>query len=98
MKPEKEFSKELSNAYSTDYYNNSWVACIRMLRKREYNDEQIEAIIRSKWTRWAHDGWQSKTGKWSKTPAKALAKFLDSYGERLNDDLIELVIGICSKY
>lgn len=95
MKPEKEFSQELSDAYSTNYYNNSWVACIRMLRKRNYNDEQIEAIIRSRWTRWAHDSWQTKNTKWSKTPAKALAKFLDNYGKNLNDELVKLVTVIC---
>lgn len=46
----------LENAYSTDRYRNGWSGCVRMLLKRGYNEAQIEAIIRSKWTRWAADG------------------------------------------
>jgi hypothetical protein len=91
MKNVKEFSKELSGAYSTNRYNNSWVACIRMLRKRQYNDEQIEAIICSKWTRWAADCFESK--QYTKTPAKALANYLDGI-RNLNKELVSLVIGI----
>ena len=44
-----------------------------MLRKRGYNDQQIEAIIRSKWTRWARD--MASTYKGS---APKLAAFLDA--------------------
>lgn len=51
MKNEKEFAKELSDAPCTKNFK-CWIACIRLLRKRNYNDEQIEAIIRSKWMRW----------------------------------------------
>jgi hypothetical protein len=50
-----QFAIELASAYSTSRYKGGWVGCIEMLRKRGYSDPQIEAIIRSKWTRWAAD-------------------------------------------
>lgn len=71
-KPVAKFAKELSDAYSTAAYGG-WVGCIKMLRKRGYDDRQIEAIIRSKWTRWARDMASSYKG----TP-KMLAAYLDN--------------------
>lgn len=71
-KPIRQFAEELSDAYSTDAYGG-WYGCIQMLRKRGYNDREIEAIIRSKWTRWARD--MNSSYKGSPT---ILAKYLDS--------------------
>ena len=51
----RQFAAGLSDAYSTYGYKNGWSGCIRMLRARGYNDREIEAVIRSKWTRWARD-------------------------------------------
>jgi hypothetical protein len=70
QKPVKEFAEELSDAYSTDAYGG-WEGCILALRRRGYDDRQIEAIIRSKYTRWAADE-NSGTG----TP-KGLLTFID---------------------
>ncbi|MFM9469743.1 hypothetical protein ACKI1K_43920, partial [Streptomyces scabiei] len=42
------------DAYSADRYN-SWPAVAQVLINRGYNDRQVEAIMRSKWTRWAND-------------------------------------------
>jgi hypothetical protein len=53
--PAKDFADQLSDAYSTDRYRNGWNASIAMLRRRRYTDREIEAIIRSKHTRWAAD-------------------------------------------
>jgi|SRR5215467_7617140 len=45
-----------ADAYSWDEYNEAgWRSCCRMLAKRGYNALEIEAIMRSKWTRWAVD-------------------------------------------
>lgn len=69
------FADELSDAYSTNNYGGNWKPCIRMLRKRGYNDREIEAIIRSKWTRWADDNTQKRYGK---TTSADLARYLDN--------------------
>lgn len=58
----EELSEKTSDAYSYDRYN-SWSACIKALRKAQYNDMQIEAILRSKWTRWAADSSDKSYGK-----------------------------------
>lgn len=65
----------LENAYSTDRYRNGWSGCVRMLLKRGYNEAQIEAIIRSKWTRWAADGSAKRYGQ---VTSADLARFLDT--------------------
>lgn len=70
------FAEELSDAYSTGRYRGGWSACIRMLRARKYDDRQVEAIIRSKWTRWAADG--SKNPQYGYATSMDLARFLDS--------------------
>lgn len=75
MKNIKEFNEELGNAYSTSNYNGTWIPCIKMLRKRGYNDLQVEAIIRSKWTRWAADGSDKRYGR---VNSADLARFLNT--------------------
>lgn len=55
MIPVKDLAEKLADAYSTENYGGSWSACVKMLRRRGYDDRQVEAIIRSKWTRWAAD-------------------------------------------
>lgn len=45
-----------ASAYSFDAYGEKgWRSCIKMLIKRGLTDRQIEAVLRSKWTRWAGD-------------------------------------------
>lgn len=58
----QELSEKTSDAYSFDRYN-SWEACIKKLRKAGYDDREIEAILRSKWTRWAADAGNKPYGK-----------------------------------
>lgn len=72
-------AERLSDAYSTDRYRNGWKGCIRLLRQRGYNDRQIEAIIRSKWTRWAGDASSKGYGCVTSTD---LANFLDTLAKR----------------
>jgi hypothetical protein len=74
MKDVKLFAEELSDAYSTDRYRNGWAGCIRMLRKRGYTDREIEAIIRSKHTRWAGD---SSDKPYGKVTSVDLARYMD---------------------
>lgn len=70
----KELAERCADAYSTDRYRNGWAGCVRMLRQRGYADPAIEAIIRSKWTRWAGD----MAGKDSGCTSTDLARFLDT--------------------
>lgn len=46
--------EKTSSAYSFDRYK-SWEACIKALLKMQYTEQQIEAILCSKITRWAAD-------------------------------------------
>lgn len=63
-----------ADAYSADSYSN-WTACARLLARLGYNEHQAEAILRSKWTRWARDMWQGRG-----TPTSmALRDFLIKY-------------------
>ena len=90
MKSVQEFNEELQNAYSTSNYNGNWKPSIKMLRKRGYDDREVEAIIRSKWTRWAADGSGKKYGK---NTSVDLAKFLDSGKGVTKQEVAELVEG-----
>ncbi len=62
------------DAYSFDRYGwPRWVACIRMLARRGFDAREIEAIMRSKWTRWAGD----MSGKpYGRVTSADLARFL----------------------
>lgn len=63
------------DAYSANVYR-SWVSVARLLLSRKFTEREAEAIMRSKWTRWAADGY--KGGRSSGVPASALADFLDN--------------------
>ena len=85
----QELNEQLQDAYSTDNYNGNWSPCIKMLRKRGYDDRQVEAIIRSKWTRWAADGSNNRYGH---VNSADLSRFLDSQ-KNLAQEVAELVVG-----
>jgi hypothetical protein len=78
IKSVAELAKQLAGAYSTESYGGDWSACIKALRKRGYNDLQIEAILRSKWTRWAGDMVVTNTHRYGSFTAKDLLKFMDN--------------------
>lgn len=84
----KELAEKTADAYSAALYGPvEWTRCARLLQARAYTDREVEAILRSKWTRWAADG--------SYTPqqptAADLAKFLDSIHGRKGYSVAELV-------
>lgn len=85
----QELNDKLQDAYSTSNYNGNWSPCIKMLRKRGYDDRQVEAIIRSKWTRWAGD---SSDKRYGHVNSADLARFLDSQ-KNLAAEVAELVTG-----
>lgn len=52
---DEELAIKCADAYSTDRYSSDWRPCVKMLRRHGLTDAQVEAVIRSKWTRWAGD-------------------------------------------
>lgn len=70
--PVKSFAARLAAlTNSTKGYRNGWGGCIRMLREVfGMNDREIEAVIRSKWTRWAGDSSQHRHGEYTSTDLK----------------------------
>ena len=58
-----ELAAATQDAYSADRYGESWRAVALLLVRQGYSDEIIEAILRSKYTRWAADAWDEATAK-----------------------------------
>lgn len=84
-----EMATQTEDAYSAGSYN-SWEQVCRVLAKRGFNAWEAEAILRSKWTRWCRDEFQ--TG--AKANSKHLEKFLDKYGYKPGHaEVNELVLG-----
>lgn len=81
----KKIADETQDAYSADRYN-SWEQVAKVLLKRGYDARQTEAIMRSKWTRWAADASSKPYGK---VPAKAVLDFLDKM-TNVHDEVVKL--------
>lgn len=57
-------ARETANAYSHDAYGEKeWQKLCRMLVRAGWTIEETEAIVRSKWTRWARDAKSREQGK-----------------------------------
>jgi hypothetical protein len=86
----KVLASRTGNAYSYDRYR-SWNAVAEALLRRGYSEREAEAIMRSKWLRWAADDIGARYGHAS---AKALMRYLST---RLTDkEVAELVDGTFS--
>jgi hypothetical protein len=66
-------------AYSFDRYA-SWTAVCNALVKEGYTDDQVEAIVMSKWARWAADQ-AAGNYAYGKFPAKVLVEFVRKQGK-----------------
>jgi len=75
------FAMELSDAYSTDRYRGGWRPCITMLRRRGLSDRQVEAVIRSKWTRWAADQAANRGKRYGQATSTDLEAFLETVSD-----------------
>lgn len=64
-----------ADAHSVPRYA-SWPACAQVLLTRGMTDREAEAVLRSKWMRWAAD---SSNERYGRVPAKAIAAVLDSW-------------------
>lgn len=78
----EDLADKTSDAYSATRYN-SWKACVKALRKEGYDDMQIEAILRSKLTRWAADHSKNAYGKASSVD---LLKYIRKYESKESID------------
>jgi len=76
------------DAYSSNRYN-SWPAVISMLVRRGYNDREIEAILRSKWMRWAAD---SSPKPYGKATFKDVEHFLDDWRNKFNPSEVRQLV------
>lgn len=72
-------AERTADAFSWDNYSGyRWTAAVAMLLRRGYSDREAEAILRSKWTRWAADMASSRKGwRYGRTSSSDLARFLD---------------------
>lgn len=85
----QQLAEQLETAYSTDRYRGGWLSCVKMLRKRGYSDREIEAIIRSKHTRWAGDASSSRYGY---VNSADLARYIDKHSkDEWTKEVAELV-------
>ena len=82
-------AERTSDAYSSNRYGESgWRGAAAMLLRRGFNERQAEAILRSKWTRWAAD----QAGKrYGHTSGADLARFLDGM-KNLKQEVDALVL------
>lgn len=61
-KAAKELANKCADAYSADRYA-SWPAVAEWLLRKGYTEAEAEAIMRSKWTRWAADASSNRYGR-----------------------------------
>ena len=67
-----------ADAYSADRYA-SWKGVALSLLQAGYSLEATQAILRSKWTRWAADAWSDRSprARYGHIPAKSVIAWLD---------------------
>jgi len=82
-----------ADAYSVSRYA-SWPACAQVLVTMGLNDLGVEAVLRSKWMRWAADGSSEREGR---VPASAIKTALDGAvrgdAQALHRLVDELIVG-----
>ena len=71
-----EVAARCQDAYSFDRYRN-WSALAKMLARRGLNALEIEAVLRSKWPRWAAD-MAVKDKPYGHYTSRDLERFMDS--------------------
>lgn len=79
-----------ADAHSADRYR-SWAGLARGLARRGFTAQEIEAVLRSKWTRWAAD---HSRAPWGRATFADLEAVLDKYSWK---DLDDLVVGTFGK-
>lgn len=83
----KELAEKTSGAYSYDRFKN-WDAVIQVCLDLGYSEMETEAIVRSKWTRWACDHDTGRGGRYGYHTSKALERFLEGTTQAEIDALV----------
>lgn len=83
----KALAYHTSGAYSYDAYKN-WDAVIQMCLDLGYSEMETEAIVRSKWTRWACDSDTNRGGRYGYHTSNALKRFLVGTPKKEVNDLV----------
>lgn len=78
----KEIADKSSDAYSSGRYV-SWYGCALSLLKRGYSDKEVEAILRSKWMRWAGDSSDKPFGRYT---SGDIIRFIDDPRNRIDKE------------
>jgi hypothetical protein len=66
--------EETSGGYSVPAYSESgWRGAIKMLIRRGLDDQQVVAVMLSKWTRWAADA----SGRYGRATGRDLERFME---------------------
>ena len=68
----KDLAARCADAYSADRYR-SWFGVARALLALGLTERQAEAVMRSKWARWAADG---HTARYGSVPTRALVDYV----------------------
>ena len=82
----KVLAEKTSGAYSSDRFKN-WEAVIQMCLDLGYSEMETEAIVRSKWTRWACDG-DTGFNRYGNHTSNALKRFLVGTPKKEVNDLV----------
>lgn len=81
------------DAYSFDRYE-SWTAVAAALLRHGLDERQAEAVMRSKWMRWAADFYESERGgRYGHNPAKAIIEFLKGVSDDDIEDMARWTFG-----
>lgn len=94
----RDVASRTETAFSFDAYTpTGWRQCCVMLAERGYGPREIEAIMRSKWTRWAGD-LDSDRRRYGQFNSATLARFIDQMIDtrgkaRVDTEIAELVAG-----
>lgn len=78
-------AEKCADAYSTDRYGGDWGYIVRSLWSMGLDEREIEAVIRSKWTRWVADDEPSTVRR---TRAYKLCAFVYKMGQEKLDELV----------
>jgi len=89
----KALAEQTSDAYSSDRFKN-WEAVIQSLLNLGYSEIETEAIVRSKWTRWACDHDSKRYGQHT---SNAMIRFMKGTTQAEIDALVSETFKYCKQ-
>lgn len=83
----KQIAEETADAYMADAYGESaWAACADFLLRKGYTSLQVQAVLRSKWMRWADDSEGAGNGNY--TNSAAFKRYYNALVRRVGVDAV----------